>query len=199
MSVSSGSGSCPQRSRVEVTVTPASPPAPKRRRGAATKRGAASKVYGDKYPGEPPALPLRGSPGASLRDLQHWRAEIFAAEGEHITAVSSSVAAGFAAQAATEALRCAEAMECLVEKRVNVASERLETAWDNYIKLYGLAVTSPHGSSPPPADGLGDKGKGRAPVPVGDDVDDGEEEVVSRELEESGSDAEDPAGEMDMS
>jgi hypothetical protein len=34
---------------------------------------------------------------------------------------------------------------------------------------------------------------------VGDNVDDGEEEVVSRELEESGSDAEDPAGEMDMS
>ena len=145
----------------------------------------------DKYPGEPPALPLHGSKRAPLRDLQHWRAEIFSARGERFAAEAARFTAVAAKEAAAVALQSATSQEVLASRRVSEADRRFRVAWDNYIELYGRAASS---EGPP-----GDKGKGRASSSEVEEVEEGDSEVVAHELEDSSGEEEASAGEMDVS
>jgi hypothetical protein len=104
---------------------------------------------------------------------------------------------GDVTEAAQVVLQSAKSQEVLASCRVGEADRRLHVAWDNYLKLYGIA-SSPDGSSQASAGpSVKGKGKGRASAPE-DDSKDGEEEVVSRWLKDDGDDEEGP-GAMDLS
>ena len=83
----------------------------------------------DKYPGEPPALPLHGSKRAPLSDLQHWRVEIFSARGKCFMAEATRFTAVAAKEAATVALQSATSQEVLASRRVNEADLVLPQLW----------------------------------------------------------------------
>ena len=142
----------------------------------------------DKFPDDPPALPIRGSKDAPLRDMQHWRAEIFAARGEHRAAIATRFSAIAAKEAAQVALQSATSQEVLASGRVDEAERRFRVAWRNYLDLFGRAASD--------AESPVDKGKGRA---SSSDVEEGDSEVVAHELEDESDDEDGLAGEMDVS
>lgn len=138
---------------------------------------------GERFPNQPPAVPLRNSDSSSLADLHCWRAEVISAEH----GVRS-------AQIAHEA---AQAQERLAASMVSEATERRLTAWKAYMVHMGMSASDlpppiGTGTAARPAALSADKGKGkgkeRAPSSSeGEDEDeDGEEEIVSRELEGGG-------------
>ena len=159
--------------RPRVQVTPATPPA---------------SFPGDKFPDDPPTLPVRGSKDAPLRDMQHWRAEIFAARGEHRAAIATRFSAIAAKEAAQVALQSATSQEVLASGRVDEAERRFRVAWRNYLDLYGRAASD--------AESPVDKGKGRA---SSSDIEEGDSEVVAHELEDESDGEESSVGKMDVS
>jgi hypothetical protein len=93
-----------------------------------------------------------------LVDLLAWHAEIYAAKREFVSAISSQNSAILAARSTTTQLASAEALEVVAESRVTEAGLCRESAWQSYIKLYGLATSS---DLPLPVLGRGrSKGKG---------------------------------------
>ena len=120
--------------------------------------------------------------------MQHWRAEIFAARGEHRAAIATRFSAIAAKEAAQVALQSATSQEVLASGRVDEAERRFRVAWRNYLDLYGRAASD--------AESPVDKGKGRA---SSSDVEEGDSEVVAHELEDESDGEESSVGEMDVS
>lgn len=161
-----------------------------------TKPPLAVLPVGVRYPDQPPDVPLRSSDSASLADLLNWRAEVLASQHE----VRS-------AQIAHEA---ALACERLAALRVTEATSRRETAWRAYTLLMGFSSfdnkspvdsDAPVGPAPVKVKGKEKgkgKGKARALSSSEDDGEDGEEELVSRELEGSEGGAGGPSNPMDL-
>jgi regulator of protease activity HflC (stomatin/prohibitin superfamily) len=166
------------------------PPAAKSRKGAALPSSIG------KYPAKPPALPLRGTTDAQLRNLQQWRVEITAARGEHSAALAARFATMAAKTAAKVALKSVTAQEVIASRCVEEADARFRTAWNNYINLYGHASTSGGGPSSISVTSGDEGGDGTSSSEEGAAGDDGEEEVVSAAL---GEDAESHKGDMDLS
>ena len=79
---------------------------------------------GDKFPDDPPTLPIRGSKDAPLHDMQHWHVEIFAARGEHCAAIATHFSVITAKKAARVALQSATSQEVLASGWVDEAECR---------------------------------------------------------------------------
>jgi hypothetical protein len=139
-------------------------------------------------------VPLRSSDSASLADLLCWRAEVIAAE--------------HGVRSAEIAHDAAQAQERLAASRVSEAAQCRETAWKAYMIHMGMSTSDlprPIGTGPPvrPAAPSADKDKGKgkeqaSSSSAGDD-EDGEEEIVSRELEGSEGGAGGLSNPMDLS
>jgi hypothetical protein len=126
-------------------------------------------------------------------DLLCWRAEVIAAEHR----VRSAEIAHDAAQA----------QERLAASRVSEATQRRETAWKAYMIHMGMSTSDlprPIGTRPPvrPAAPSADKDKGKGKEWASSsegNKEDGEEEIVSQELEGSEGGAGGPSNPMDLS
>ena len=140
---------------------------------------------GDKFPDDPPSLPVHGSKDAPLRDMQHWRAEIFTARGKHRAAIATRFSAK---EAAWVALQSVMSQEVLASGRVDEAERRFRVAWRNYLDLYGHVASD--------VESPVDKGKG---CTLSSDIEEGDSEVVAHELEDKSNGEESSVGEMDVS